>query len=340
MSGLQSHFLVLVLLAAFAATLFILKPFFTPLMLAAVFAVVAHPIYLFIKRLFGRYDSLAAVTTLAIVAIFIIAPLSALGVQVLTEALDLYDALSVNYKGGFAIALPAELISPLQAYFPVHESYDLSPYAKTALDWLLGHADTIISGVSRTLLGTFIFLIALYYLLRDGDRFTKVLVSLSPLADKDDELILWKLHAAVNSVLRGNLMVALIQGTLSGLGFWLFGVPNALLWGSVAAIAALVPAIGTALVIAPAVLFLFATGMVGSALGLAAWGLGAVGLVDNFLGPRLMGRGINMHPLLMLLSVLGGLMLFGPIGFLVGPLVVSLFLALLDIYHHRKMLVS
>lgn len=340
MTGVQPYFLAAVLLAACVATLVILKPFFTPLILAAVFAVVAHPLYLYVKRRFGGYDSLAAAATLLIVLIFIITPLSALGIQILSEALDLYDSLSANYTGGFSITLPSELVAPLQAYFPITETIDLAPYVQTGLDWLLSHADTIFSGISRTLLGTFIFLIALYYLLRDGQRFTRVLVHVSPLADRDDEFILSKLHAAVNSVLRGNIMIALIQGGLTGFGFWIFGVPNAILWGSVAAIAALVPALGTALVITPAVLFLLFTGMTGSALGLIAWGGAAVGLVDNILGPRLMGQGINMHPLLMLLSVLGGLGLFGPIGFLVGPLVVSLFLALLDIYKHRSALLS
>lgn len=340
MSGAQPYFLAGVLLAAFAATVVILKPFFTPLILAAVFAVVAHPIFIWLKRRFSGYDSLAAVATLVIVAIFILAPLSALGIQILAEALDLYDSLSENHAGGFVVALPPELIAPLQAYFPIEEQFDLAPYVTTGLDWLLDHADTIFSGITRTVLGAFIFLVALYYLMRDGGHFTKVLIAVSPLADRDDEFILAKLHAAVNSVLKGNLMVALIQGGLTGFGFWIFGVPNALLWGSVAAIAALVPALGTALIITPAVLFLLWNGMAGSAIGLAAWGGAAVGLVDNILGPRLMGRGINMHPLLMLLSVLGGLGLFGPIGFLVGPLVVSLFLALLDIYNHRKMLLS
>ena len=119
-------------------------------------------------------------------------------------------------------------------------------------------------------------------------------------------------------------------------GFWIFGVPNAILWGSFAAIAALIPGIGTALVLTPAILFLFARGEIFSAIGLLAWGVGVVGLIDNFLGPRLMGRGIELHPLIILLSVLGGIGFFGPIGFLLGPLIVSLFFALLDIYSVRS----
>ena len=126
--------------------------------------------------------------------------------------------------------------------------------------------------------------------------------------------------------------MALIQGILTAVGFALFGVPNPTLWGSVAAIAALVPSVGTALVLFPAILFLYWSGAALSALGLLLWGATAVGLIDNFLGPKLAGRGMRLHPFLILLSILGGIALFGPIGFLLGPLVLSMLFVLLEIY--------
>ena len=128
-----------------------------------------------------------------------------------------------------------------------------------------------------------------------------------------DETIFNKLAVAINSVIRGNLAVALIQGILTAVGFALFGVPNPTLWGSVAAIAALVPSVGTALVLLPAILFLY-WGEALSALGLLLWGATAVGLIDNFLGPKLAGRGMRLHPFLILLSILGGIAFFGPLS--------------------------
>ena len=128
------------------------------------------------------------------------------------------------------------------------------------------------------------------------------------------------------------MLVALIQGCLTGVGLWLFGFENTFIWGVLAAFGALIPSVGTTLVLVPAVLYLFFTGDTVAALGLIAWGVVAVGTIDNILGPYLMGRGNSIHPLLVLLSVLGGISVFGFIGFLLGPIVVSLFLVLLELY--------
>ena len=180
------------------------------------------------------------------------------------------------------------------------------------------------------------FLIAFYFFLKDGSKLKDYFVELSPLDDKDDEKIISRLKQAVSATVKGSLSIGLIQGTLTGIGFAIFGVPNAVLWGTVAAVAALIPGVGTALIILPAILFLFVPENTFGAFGLLAWGLLAVGLIDNFLSPRLVGRGMKLHPLLVFISVLGGLAFFGPLGFLLGPLSVSVFLALIDIYFSIK----
>ena len=130
--------------------------------------------------------------------------------------------------------------------------------------------------------------------------------------------------------------MALIQGILTAVGFTFFGIPNATLWGSVAAITALIPGIGTALVLLPAILYLYFSGETLFAVGLLLWGMTAVGLVDNFLGPKLASYGMRLHPFLILLSVFGGVGFFGPLGFLLGPLVLSLLFALIEIYFAIK----
>ena len=119
---------------------------------------------------------------------------------------------------------------------------------------------------------------------------------------------------------------------MTGLGLWIFGFDRAILWGSIAAIGALVPGVGTVVVFIPAVLFSIVTGSYVTAIGVALWGALAVGFIDNLLGPYLMSRGNKMHPFLILLSVLGGMLLFGPIGFIIGPVVTSLFIVLLELY--------
>lgn len=112
----------------------------------------------------------------------------------------------------------------------------------------------------------------------------------------------------------------------------LFAVPGAAFLGVLTAIGALVPGVGTAAVILPIVLFLFLSGNVGSGIGLLCWGIVAVGLIDNLLGPRLVGRGLRIHPFFVLVSVLGGVTIFGPFGFIIGPMVLALLFAFLDLY--------
>jgi predicted PurR-regulated permease PerM len=211
-------------------------------------------------------------------------------------------------------------------------SSTIDQYLNDGLTWLVQHLGFIFKSFAKIAISSFIFLVALYYLLKDGVKFKRAVITLSPLDEADDEIIFQKLGMAINTVVEGNLLIALVQGILTCLGLAIFGIANPVLWGSVAAAAALVPGIGTALVLTPAILFLFLTGGMFNGTGLLIWGVLAVGLVDNFLGPKLIGHGIQIHPLLILLSVIGGLAFFGPLGFLLGPLTITLLFVILDIY--------
>ena len=168
--------------------------------------------------------------------------------------------------------------------------------------------------------------------MKDGKQFGKYLVELSPLDDKDDFFIISRLKSAVKATVKGNLTISLIQGILTGIGFFIFGVPSPVLWGGIAAITALIPGIGTALVLVPGIAYLFISGNTYSGIGLSIWGLTAVGLIDNLLGPKLVGQGMKLHPLAVFVSVIGGMAFFGPLGFIFGPLALSICIALVDIY--------
>jgi predicted PurR-regulated permease PerM len=152
----------------------------------------------------------------------------------------------------------------------------------------------------------------------------------------DDSHIFIKLEQAVKSIFVGSMSVAILQGISIGLSFNIFGVPNPALWGSIAAIAALIPGIGTSLVLVPGILYLFITGNTGPAIGQAIWGITAIIVIDNMLGSYLVNRGIKIHQFVILLSVLGGIVFFGPIGFVLGPLVLAFLFSLLEIYRSTK----
>lgn len=332
------YFLVALLAGTLVLSYFIFEPFLAPMFLAAVFASVLQPLYRRILQKLPLWPSLSALLTVLVAVVCILMPLVFVGTQIGIEARDLYT----GFKGGdarafvqnSALALEEVIVPyvPSARGFSANLSSNLSTYAETALQWVIQHVGSAASGIAGVFLKFFLFFIALYYLLRDGAKLKQKIVELSPLRDTYDEQIFEKLELAVNSVIKGNLTIALLQGVLTGIGFTIFGVPNSFLWGTVAALGALIPGIGTGLVFVPTVLFMFFTGHEPAALGLAIWGVLAVGLIDNFLGPQLIGRGVNLHPLLVLLSVLGGLALFGPVGLFLGPLTLSLLFAFLSIY--------
>lgn len=327
-------FLFVLLAIGFIFVFFIFQPFLYALILAAIMASIAAPFHRLVCRTMRVSGGLGALLSTLLILSIIVAPVTFLGMQVFSEAKDIYTSLTENGGNNDLSASISEALEKLSAIIPVPVEFstDLSTYISMGLDWMIGHLGYLFSNLADILLGTFIFLIALYYLFKDGDTLKATIRHLSPLQDTYDDLIFNKLDLAVNSVVRGTLIVAFVQGVLTSIGFLIFGVPNAALWGSVAAIAALIPAVGTSLIILPAVLYLFVNGNSVAAIGLAAWGITAVGLIDNFLGPKLVERGVRIHPFLILISILGGISLFGPIGILLGPLALSFVFVLLEIY--------
>lgn len=332
-----NYFLLFCLTGSLIVVFFVVKPFLTALVLAAVFAFLFQPIYTkFLKFTKGR-KSLSAFATTILAIVLVILPILFLSTLILKESAGLYQTLATGEKGN-VVSMAETVLNQVRQIIPIQADFQLNvgQYLQQGLEKLIQHLGGIFSSFAKMLLNTFVFLTALYFLLKDGIKLKEYVVTLSPLDDKDDNFIVTRLESAVSATVKGNLTIGLIQGILTGIGFALFGVPNAVLWGSVAAIMALVPGIGTALVILPAVIYLIFTENTFVGIGLLTWGLVAVGLIDNFLGPKLIGRGMQLHPLVVFISVLGGLAFFGPLGFLLGPLFMSICMALLDIHSSLK----
>lgn len=335
-SKTERTFLLFFLLGTFVVVFFIFKPFLYAIILAIIFATVFDQVHNMALHITRNKRALAALLSTLSVLIVVVVPLTFMGIQISKESTQLYSSLIE--RGGMS-SLSHDIDSTIQRFFtlspvPIKFSVDTGQYVTQGLDWLLKNLGALFTSIAKILMSIFIFLLALYYLFKDGHVLKRVIIELSPLQDIYDETILGKLAVAVNSVVRGSLIVAIVQGILTAIGLTIFGVPNPALWGVAAAIAAVIPGIGTALVIIPAILYLYVSGALFSAVGLLIWGTFAVGLVDNFLGPKLVERGMRLHSFLVLISILGGLSLFGPIGFLLGPLVVSMLFALIDIYSH------
>lgn len=336
-----NHFFYGLLLAVVVLATFMFLPFLTPVVLAGALAVVFAKMHAFIRRVIFRdkeRSSIAALVTLAVIICIVFVPTLLVMGKIYTEVQMVYVYLIDEGNMTTLVGTLNNLVSHVSGLFfglyptSSFDTVNITNIFARILEWIFANLDTLFTGVSKVALGAFIMFLALFYFLRDGRELKRQIIALSPLVDMDDERIMRKIEQAIYSVFAGSIIVALIQGVLTGIGFAIFGVPNPALWGSIAAVSALIPGIGTALVIIPGILYLFATGFTGHAIGLLIWGVIAVSLIDNLLGPTLVNRGVKIHPFLILLSVLGGMIFFGAIGFILGPIVLALLFALLDIY--------
>lgn len=321
----------------------IMAPFLSALALSAIIVTICHPFYLRVQKIVPRQNkTLAALLTTLSVLLIIIMPLLLMSSLVVRESISFYQEMSSGDKHMVEDVFVV-LEQKVKVFFP---QYEIDAKAQIAAlgEWAAAHAGAFFAGTLSTLFTFIIAMVGSFYFFRDGKEFMQLLIKASPLPDREDEVIFERMARAVRAVATGTLLLALMQGVLVALGFTIFGIERGILWGSFAALGALMPGIGTTIVTVPAIIYLFATGSTVYGVGLLVWSVVIVGLVDNVVGPYLIGRKNNMHPFVILISVLGGIALFGPIGFIVGPVIVTLFIVLLEIYNqyiiHEKSVVE
>lgn len=311
----------------------IMAPFLTALALAAVIVTLCSPLYYWlVPRMPRQSTSLAAFCSTVIAFVAGILPIIIVTTMIVGEVANVYQQVesSGEITLGGAVTMIEDQIS---AYVPGFQ-LNLTEQLGLVAEWFTGNIANIFASTISLFFLFFIALIASFYFFRDGHELLQVVIKASPLPDDEDKQILDRLGRAVRGVFTGTLLVAIIQATLATIGMTVVGVNNAILLGCLVAIAAMIPGVGTGIIMIPVSLIVIFSGQVGWGIALLIWSVAAVGVVDNLLGPHLMSRGNNMHPFIILISVLGGLSLFGPIGFLIGPVVVTLFLVLLEIYNH------
>ncbi len=307
-----------------------MSPFITALALAAVIVTIAYPVFGRVLRHTPRRNrSVAAlISTIFVIIVFVI-PLFWITSMLVSEAVSIYRILDGN---DFSIANTIGDVEGVIENLVPGLQVDLASYLRQGAQWFASNLGAIFVGTASTIFSFFIALVGCFYFFRDGEKFTDRIIKIGPLADIEDGLILKRMSSAVRGVATGVVLVAIIQGVLSAIGFSIFGFDRAILFGTIVAITALVPGVGPSVVFIPAAIYSFVFGDYVAGVGLTIWFLVAVSMIDNLLGPYLVSRAHPMHPFLVLLSVLGGLALFGPIGFIVGPVITSVFIVLLEIY--------
>lgn len=309
----------------------IFLPFITALALSGIIVIVCYPLNdFFLKYIPKKNRSIAALLTTVTVLLVVITPIYFASSLLVNEFVTFYK--HINSSGQLPIDTAFSGVeTALQKYIPGFE-INLSDQVKQSVSWISNHIGTIFAGTLSFILTFLIGMLGSFYLFRDGKRLIQWFIRVSPLKDSEDMVILDRVGRSVRSVVLGTVFVAIIQGIVATVGFSLFGIPQPILWGSIAALGAVLPGIGTAGIMVPAVLYLFLTGNIGGAIGLAIWAVTAIIIVDNIVAPYLMSIGNNLHPFIVLISVLGGITLFGPIGFILGPVCISLLMVLLELY--------
>ena len=300
-------------------------------MLGLSFSIVLYPIYEWLNKR-RLPSSLASLLTVIFFIIVLCGPILGIGTVVFQQSQNLYHVVVDN---GNAKPFLDSIETKINKILPPGIVFDINKKTTDFVSYISSNVANIFTTTISAFFSFLLMLLIIFYFLKDGVEWRKSLVVLSPLGDKDDEKIIGRLAQAVNGVIKGSLFIALIQGVLLGLGLWFFGISNAALWGVVAAITSLIPTLGTSLVSIPAIIFLFVSGQTGSAIGLLIWAGIMVGMIDNLLGPSIVGKKIQISSLVILFSVLGGISLVGPVGLLVGPLTVSLLYTLISIYRNE-----
>ena len=319
----------------------VLAPFYGALFWAAVVAIVFMPVQRRLVARLGRRRTAAALITLALVVLLVILPLVSIGAALTREASGLYRDLQ---SGQLDVAREFDRIVGLLPAWAgaLLDRIGLGDLASLKARLGAGAADAgralaarVVDIGQNTLdvvVGFFVMLYVAFFLIRDGTRLTRRLRLAIPLEPAVKRALFAQIAAVVRATVKGNILVAIVQGALGGIAFRVLGIHGAVLWGTLMAFLSLLPAVGAALVWLPVALWLLLSGQLWQGLALAAWGTLVIGLVDNVLRPILVGKDIRMPDWLVLLTTLGGLALFGLNGFVIGPMVGALFLAVWELF--------
>ena len=340
-TNLRTAFVLLLVAAVTALFLAVAWPFLKPLLLGALLAGLFHPLYRWITRLLGGRQSLGAAVTLLVLLVLGLGPISVFLGIVVQQALTVSDqaipwlshhltaASTSNVHDWLVQRFPA-----LAEYMPSQEQLvqQVGTAAKTAGAFLVGFASRMTVTTAAFLLNLFVMLYAMFFFFKDGHKILERIFYYLPLSDEDETSMLARFTSITRATVKGTLVIGVIQGTLAGVAFWVAGIDGAALWGTIMTILSIIPGIGAPLVWVPVVIVLFVNGQYMTGTLLLVWCGVVVATIDNFLRPVFVGRDAQMPDLLILIGTLGGLFLFGPIGFIVGPIICGLFLTVWDIY--------
>ena len=340
MRTFEDRSLLVLVVAASLALVWILLPFYGAILWGVVGAIVFAPLYRLLVRAMGQRRSLAAVCTVGIIVTMVILPLTLMAASLAQEASGVYERVKsgeldiVRFLQGLLDALPTGVMNLLNRF---------------GLGSLAGMQEKLLAGLQKGsqvlatqaldigqstfdfFINLFVMVYLLFFLLRDAPGLSQHIRDSVPLRRDQLDALLLKFIVVIRATVKGNLLVALVQGALGGVMFWFLGISASLLWAVLMAFLSLLPAVGAGLVWIPVAIYLLATGAIWQGVLLIAYGALVIGLVDNVLRPVLVGQDTKMPDYVVLISTLGGISVFGLNGFVIGPVIAAMFIAVWDI---------
>lgn len=339
---IQARWLALLVATAIALYLcwLMVQPFVNVLAWAAVLVIVFYPVH---RRLvaWSHRPATSALLSSLMVIFTILVPLTLITLAVVNELSNAVNAVHGNLSSlldpqnsilGRAIGWFGQYINIEELRSGEFLRERLKAMGGTIAGSALGFFGGLVGGVVQI----FFVIFTMYYLFRDGERFVRALPDTLPLRREQSERIFERTRDVISASLYGVLVIAVIQGALGGLAFWTLGLPSAIVWAVVMTFLSMIPMAGSFVVWVPAAIYLALTGHWGKALLLVIWGALVIGTVDNFLRPKLVGERTKLHELFIFFAVLGGLQVFGVVGIVLGPVVLAITLALLDVFRHTQ----
>ncbi|MEJ1171465.1 AI-2E family transporter [Variovorax sp. CCNWLW235] len=318
------------------AFLWVLVPFFGAVLWGVALAILFTPLYKWLLKKMPGKRNVAALSTLVICLFIVILPLAMVGVSLVQEIVQVTQSIrsgQINFAAYFQQilnAMPQWLMSIFDRFnLGDMEAWQerISAGAAQGSQLIAGQALTIGQNTFDFLISFFVMLYLLYFLVRDGSALSKTMREAVPLAKPHTHYLLNKFTTVIRATVKGNVAVAIAQGAIGGLAFWMLGVQGALLWAVLMAFLSLLPAVGAALIWGPVAIYFLATGHFWQGGILIFVGVFVIGLVDNILRPVLVGKDTQMPDYIVLMSTIGGMAIFGINGFVVGPVIAALFMA-------------
>lgn len=338
LKNFNTYFFFLIIFGVSIVAFFIFQPFLVAILLAAILSVIFQRPYNFFLRITGERKRISAFLISLFGMFLFIGLFFAVVGLVANEAANLYQ----NFASGGNIF--SRYVDPFVGNVNNNQflrSFGIENFINreaiiNSISQLSQGSLTILQktyqGIAHFLFLAVVMFFTLYYFLVGGKDLVKKIMYLSPLKDSHERMLIQKFISISRATIKGTLVVGIVQGSIGGIVFALAGVPSAIVWALVMMFLSLIPMVGASLVWFPAGIIMLLIGNIWQGVAILVVGFGVISIIDNFLRPELVGKDTQMHPLIVFFATLGGISIFGFLGFVIGPIVMALFLTLWDIY--------